>query len=259
LESDTTPKLTALLSRLLARRKATEATTEQTPDFSGKFHSTTASAIMTARLDMEALDIRTPFPEVIDFVITSGYSRIPVYDGSEDHIKGILYVKDLLPHAVQRDPAFSWQNLIRPAYFVPETKKIGSLLEELRAGHFHIAIVVDEFGCTSGLVTMEDILEEIVGDISDEYDEDKKQYICLPDGAFIFEAKILLADFFRLTNTDEEAFRDYTQGVETLAGMLLEIKEGFPRRREVIVYGQHRFQILETDDRRILKVKYTRQ
>ncbi|MDR3129670.1 MAG: CBS domain-containing protein [Tannerellaceae bacterium] len=242
----------------MTRRKTTDNSVEPLSKVP-KFHNTMASGIMTSRLDMETLDIQSSFPNVIDFVIRSGYSRIPVYEGTEDHIKGILYIKDLLPHTLHPDPDFRWQTLIRPAYFVPETKKIGNLLEELRTGHFHIAIVVDEFGCTSGLVTMEDILEEIVGDISDEYDDDKQPCIRLADGSFIFEAKTLLSDFFRLTGADETVFRDYTQGVETLAGMLLEMKESFPLRREVIIHDKYRFQILETDDRRILKVKYSLQ
>lgn len=138
----------------------------------------TADEIMTPRLDMEDIDIKTSFRTVVDFIIRSGYSRIPVYADSEDNIKGILYIKDLLPY-VEKPDTFRWQSLIRPAYFVPETKKIDDLLEEFRTSKIHMAIVVDEFGGTSGIVTMEDILEEIVGEISDEYDEDEKQFIRL--------------------------------------------------------------------------------
>lgn len=220
-----------------------------------KFYNKTADEIMTSRLDMEDLDIKANFKEVIDTIIKCGYSRIPVYSGTEDNIKGILYIKDLLPY-LDKPETFRWQSLIRPAYFVPETKKIDDLLEEFRTNKIHMAIVVDEFGGTSGIVTMEDILEEIVGEISDEYDEDEKQYIRLADGSYIFEAKIQLTDFFRATDTDPAEFEKITEEVETLAGLLLEIKGDFPRRREVIEYKNYRFQILEMDNRRILKVKF---
>ena len=220
-----------------------------------KFYNKTADDIMTSRLDMEDLDIKANFKEVIDTIIKCGYSRIPVYSGTEDNIKGILYIKDLLPY-LDKPETFRWQSLIRPAYFVPETKKIDDLLEEFRTNKIHMAIVVDEFGGTSGIVTMEDILEEIVGEISDEYDEDEKQYIRLADGSYIFEAKIQLTDFFRATDTDPADFEKITEEVETLAGLLLEIKGDFPRRREVIEYKNYRFQILEMDNRRILKVKF---
>lgn len=220
-----------------------------------KFYNKTADEIMTSRLDMEDLDIKANFKEVIDTIIKCGYSRIPVYSGTEDNIKGILYIKDLLPY-LDKPETFRWQSLIRPAYFVPETKKIDDLLEEFRTNKIHMAIVVDEFGGTSGIVTMEDILEEIVGEISDEYDEDEKQYIRLADGSYIFEAKIQLTDFFRATDTDPVDFEKITEEVETLAGLLLEIKGDFPRRREVIEYKNYRFQILEMDNRRILKVKF---
>lgn len=213
--------------------------------------------IMTPRLDMEDIDIKTSFRTVVDFIIRSGYSRIPVYADSEDNIKGILYIKDLLPY-VEKPDTFRWQSLIRPAYFVPETKKIDDLLEEFRTSKIHMAIVVDEFGGTSGIVTMEDILEEIVGEISDEYDEDEKQFIRLADGSLIFEAKILLTDFFRVIDADPTEFGKLTEEVETLAGLLLEIKGDFPRRREIIEYDDYRFQVLEIDNRRILKVKFNR-
>ena len=222
-----------------------------------KFYNKTADEIMTPRLDMEDIDIKTNFREVIDFIINSGYSRIPVYADSEDNIKGILYIKDLLPY-IEKPDTFRWQSLIRPAYFVPETKKIDDLLEDFRTNKIHMAIVVDEFGGTSGIVTMEDILEEIVGEISDEYDEDEKQFIRLADGSLIFEAKILLTDFFRVIGADPSEFGKLTEEVETLAGLLLEIKEDFPRRREIIEYNDYRFQILEIDNRRILKVKFNR-
>ena len=220
-----------------------------------KFYNKTANEVMTPRLDVEDLNIKASFPDVLRAVNESGFSRIPVYAENEDNIKGILYTKDLLPY-LEKPDTFHWQSLIRPAYFVPETKKIDDLLEEFRTNKIHMAIVVDEFGGTSGLVTMEDILEEIVGEISDEYDEDEKQYIHLADGSYIFEAKILLTDFFRVTHTSPSEFARLTEEVETLAGLLLEIKGDFPRRQEIIEYGDYRFQVLEVDNRRILKVKF---
>ncbi len=220
-----------------------------------KFYNKTADEIMTSRLDVEDIDLKTKFRAVVDFVMKSGFSRIPVYEDSEDNMKGILYLRDLLPY-LNKDDDFKWQTLIRPAYFVPETKKIDDLLEEFRANKIHMAIVVDEYGGTSGIVTMEDILEEIVGEIFDEYDEDEKQCIALPDGSFILKAKILLTNFFRMTDVDPEAFDDLTDEVETLGGLLLEIKDGFPQRKEVIAYKNYRFQILDLDNRRILKVKF---
>ena len=241
--------------------KALELTSKEIPEEKEmlaeiiKFYNKTADEIMTPRLDMEDIEIKTSFRNVIDFIIKSGYSRIPIYAESEDNIKGILYIKDLLPY-IEKPDTFRWQSLIRPAYFVPETKKIDDLLEEFRTNKIHMAIVVDEFGGTSGIVTMEDILEEIVGEISDEYDEDEKQFVRLADGSLIFEAKILLTDFFRVINTDPSEFGKLTEDVETLAGLLLEIKGDFPRRREIIDYGKYRFQILEMDNRRILKVKF---
>ena len=262
-----------LKSELLRRRKsdlsvdelskALERTATESPEEKVmlseiiKFYNKTANEIMTPRLDIEDLDVETPFRDVIDFVVKSGYSRIPVYEESEDDIKGILYIKDLLPHIEEPD-TFNWQSLIRPAYFVPETKKIDDLLEEFRTNKIHMAIVVDEFGGTSGLITMEDILEEIVGEISDEYDDDEKQFIHLADDSYIFEAKIQLIDFFRVIGANPNEFGKLTDEVETLGGLLLEIKGDIPNRRDVILYGKYRFQILEVDNRRILKVKFSR-
>ena len=222
-----------------------------------KFYNKSASEIMTSRVDVEDIDIKAEFCDVIDFIVKSGYSRIPVYEGTEDNIRGILYIKDLLPY-LQGTGDIEWQSLIRPAYFVPEAKKIDNLLEEFRTNKIHMAIVVDEFGGTSGIVTMEDILEEIVGEISDEYDEDEKQYIRQPDGSIIFEAKIPLTDFFRVINANPSEFGNLTDEVETLAGLILEIKGDFPERREVINYETYRFDILEVDKRRILKIKLER-
>ena len=220
------------------------------------FYHKTADEIMIPRLDMTAIDMKCDFKEVIDIVIQSGFSRIPVFEETEDNIKGILYVKDLLP-VIENPETIEWKNLIRSAYYVPETKKIDDLLEDFKTNKIHIAIVVDEFGCTSGLVTLEDIIEEIVGEISDEYDSDEKHFLRLPDGSYIFEGKIQLNDFFRETDMDEAEFGKLSEDVDTLAGLLLKIKGTLPRRREVIDYKQYRFRILEADERRVLKVKFS--
>jgi gliding motility-associated protein GldE len=218
-------------------------------------YNKTAVEIMTSRMDVADLDIKTSFKDVVSYIIEVGYSRIPVYAGNQDDIKGILYIKDLLPY-LDKHTEFRWQSLIRPAFFVPENKKIDDLLEEFRKTKTHLAVVVDEFGGTSGIVTMEDILEEIVGEISDEYDEDDSKFIRLADGSYIFDAKILLTDFFRTTDLDPKTFGKLTDEVDTLAGLILEIKGDFPKRKELIAFENYSFRILEMDKKRILKVKF---
>jgi len=256
--------LSALLSRIISPAdKSSGKTAHHYPSSEDNdmmtaiitFNDKTVNEIMTSRLYIEDIDIRSSFRSVIAFIIRSGYSRFPVYEESEDDIRGILYLKDLIPY-IDKPDSFRWQSLIRPAYFVPETKKIKDLLEEFRQKKMHMAVVVDEFGGTSGIVTMEDILEEIVGEISDEYDDDERPYRRLSDGSLIFEAKTLLTDFFRVVNIEPSEFGDLTEEVDTLGGLLLEIKEGFPQQKETIDYGNYRFKILEIDDRRILKVKF---
>jgi gliding motility-associated protein GldE len=219
-------------------------------------YNKTAVEIMTSRMDVADLDIKTSFKEVIQYVIEVGYSRIPVYANNQDNIKGILYIKDLLPY-LDKHAEFRWQSLIRPAFFVPENKKIDDLLEEFRTTKIHLAVVVDEFGGTSGIITMEDILEEIVGEISDEYDDEESKFSRLADGSYIFDAKIVLTDFFRTTGLDSKSFGKLTDEAETLAGLILEIKGDFPAEKEVVTYEQYTFQILEMDKKRILKVKFT--
>ena len=169
-----------------------------------RFGGETAKEVMTSRLDVVDLDIRTPFKDVLQCIIENAYSRIPIYSENRDNIKGILYIKDLLPHLNKVD--FRWQSLIRPAYFVPETKMIDDLLRDFQANKIHIAIVVDEFGGTSGIVTMEDIIEEIVGEIHDEYDDEERTYAVLNDHTWVFEAKTQLTDFYKITKVDEEVF-----------------------------------------------------
>ena len=220
-----------------------------------RFGGETAKEVMTSRLDVVDLDIRTPFKDVLQCIIENAYSRIPIYSENRDNIKGILYIKDLLPHLNKVD--FRWQSLIRPAYFVPETKMIDDLLRDFQANKIHIAIVVDEFGGTSGIVTMEDIIEEIVGEIHDEYDDEERTYAVLNDHTWVFEAKTQLADFYKITKVDEEVFDEVAGDSDTLAGLLLELKGEFPALHEKVTYDHYEFEVLEMDNRRILKVKFT--
>ncbi len=220
-----------------------------------RFGGETAKEVMTSRLDVVDLDIRTPFKDVLQCIIENAYSRIPIYSENRDNIKGILYIKDLLPHLTSVD--FRWQSLIRPAYFVPETKMIDDLLRDFQANKIHIAIVVDEFGGTSGIVTMEDIIEEIVGEIHDEYDDEERTYAVLNDHTWVFEAKTQLTDFYKITKVDEEVFDEVAGDSDTLAGLLLELKGEFPALHEKVTYDHYEFEVLEMDNRRILKVKFT--
>ena len=231
---------------------------EESPMLEGiiRFGEETAKSVMTSRLDMVDLEIDTPFPEVLECIVENAYSRIPIYEESRDNIKGVLYIKDLLPY-LKGGADFRWQNLIRPAYFVPETKKIDDLLHDFKANKVHIAIVVDEFGGTSGIVTMEDIIEEIVGEIRDEYDDEERLFTKSEDGAYIFEAKILLSDFYKVLRIDPEEFDDAAGDADTLAGLLLELKGEFPSLHERLQFGGLTFEVMAMDVRRILKVKVT--
>lgn len=223
-----------------------------------RFGEETAKEVMTSRLDMVDLEIDTSFPDVIKCVVDNAYSRIPVYEESRDNIKGILYIKDLLPF-IDKGEDFKWQNLIRPAYFVPETKMIDDLLRDFQANKIHIAIVVDEFGGTSGLVTMEDIIEEIVGEINDEYDEEEHNYVKLSDNVYVFEGKTLLADFYKIVDVDSDEFEEAAGDSDTLAGLVLELKGEFPALHEIIRYKDFVFEVLEMDAHRIVKVKVTKK
>ena len=219
-----------------------------------RFGDETAKEIMASRQDVVALDFRSPFPDVLHCIVENNYSRIPVYQNSIDNVRGILYIKDLLPH-LAKPSTFRWQSLIRPPYFVPETKKIDDLLREFQANKVHIAIVVDEFGGTSGLVTLEDILEEIVGEINDEYDEEEKNYVRINANTYVFEAKTLLSDFYKVLRLDDDTFEEIEGDADTLAGLMLELKGDFPAVHEKLEYKNFTFEILELDERRISKVK----
>ena len=211
--------------------------------------------VMTSRQDIVGLDIKKTFDDVLKSVTENNYSRIPVWQNTQDNIRGVLYIKDLLPH-IDKPKNFRWQSLIRSAYFVPETKKIDDLLREFQQNKVHIAIVVDEFGGTSGLITLEDILEEIVGEINDEYDEEEMQYTKLTYNTYVFEGKTQLTDFARLLNLDDDMFDDIEDS-DTLAGLLLEIKGDFPSIHEVLKFKNLTFEVLKKEQRRISRVKVT--
>lgn len=219
-----------------------------------RFGDETVREIMTSRQDIVDLNITASYREVLQLIVSNKYSRVPVYQDTGDNIRGVLYVKDLLPH-LGKPSSFRWQTLIRPAYFVPETKKVDDLLSNFQKTHVHMAIVVDEFGGTSGIITMEDIIEEIVGEINDEYDDDSRQYTRLNKNTYIFEGKTQLADFNRLLDIDDDYFDDMKGEADTLAGLLLELKGEFPAEGEVLTAKDFSFEIIEMDNRRILKVK----
>lgn len=221
-----------------------------------RFGDETAKEVMTSRQDIVGLDITETYGEVLKCVIENNYSRIPVYQENADNIRGILYIKDLLPH-LSKPSSFRWQSLIRPPYFVPETKKIDDLMREFQENKIHIAIVVDEFGGTSGLVTLEDILEEIVGEINDEYDDDGKNYSKLNYNTYIFEGKTLLSDFCKVLNINDDEFAEVEGDADTLAGLLLEIKGDFLSIHEKVEYKNYSFEIMGIEERRISKIKVT--
>lgn len=221
-----------------------------------RFGDETAKEVMTSRQDIVDIDINSSFQDVLNCIVENNYSRIPVYQDNDDNIRGVLYIKDLLPH-LSKPVSFRWQSLIRPPYFVPETKKIDDLLREFQDNKVHIAIVVDEFGGTSGLVTLEDILEEIVGEINDEYDEDDKTYAKLNYNTYLFEGKTLLSDFCKILQVDDDEFADDEGDADTLAGLLLELKGDFLTMHEKIDYKHYSFEVMALEGRRISRVKVT--
>lgn len=220
------------------------------------FGEETVGEIMTPRLDVVAVDLHDSFEDVMDCIVKNNFSRVPVTDEMQDRVKGVLYAKDLLPFRNEK-PDFNWQQLIRQAFFVPESKMIDDLLREFQRSKVHIAVVVDEYGSFSGIVTMEDILEEIVGEINDEFDEEEKTYIQLDDTHFIFEGKTPIADFFEIIHMKEEDFQDEIGEAETLAGFVLELMNEFPQKHQKTSCRQLSFEVLALDKRRISKIKVT--
>jgi putative hemolysin len=219
-----------------------------------KFGSKSVSEIMHSRLDMVVVDFDSNFNEVLEIIRTSGFSRMPVYSETLDQIKGILYIKDLLAH-ITKGESFKWQTLIRLPFFVPETKKIDDLLEEFQKSKVHLAIVVDEFGGTSGLVTLEDILEEIVGDIADEFDVEEKSFTKIGPNEFLFDGKTLLNDFYKIVDLEDDIFKDVKGDADTLAGLILELTGEFPVLNETVLCKNFTFEIEAVDRRRIKEIR----
>ena len=221
-----------------------------------RFGDETVREVMTSRQDIVALNINSSFSDVLKSIVENNYSRIPVYQNNDDNIKGVLYIKDLLPH-LTKPTSFKWQTLMRPPHFVPETKRLDDMMKDFKENKVHIAIVVDEFGGTSGLITLEDILEEIVGEINDEYDEEDTSYSKLNYNTYVFDGKTLLSDVTRILEVDDDYFSEIEGDADSLAGLLLEIKGDFPTMHERIEYRNFMFEILKVDGRRISKVKIT--
>ena len=220
------------------------------------FGNTDTKQVMKNRMDIFALSDDQSFKEIIPEIIENGYSRIPVYKENIDHITGILYVKDLVPYIDQED--FNWTELKRDAYFVPENKKLDDLLTEFKEMKMHLAIVVDEYGGTSGLISMEDIIEEIVGEISDEFDDEDMIFSKLDEHTYVFEGKTPLKDFYKaVMPEDPQLFEDAKGEAETLAGFLLEISKGFPKKKEILSFHNYAFTIEAFEGKRIKQIKLT--
>lgn len=219
-----------------------------------KFGGKNVSEIMTPRIDVVDIDSDSSFTSVLKLIKETGYSRIPVYQGNQDNIKGVIYAKDLLPYLDKNDD-FDWLPLVREPIIVPEGRMIDDILEDFRKNKVHIAIVIDEYGCTQGIVTLEDILEEIVGEINDEYDEDEKYFTRISPDTFVFQGRTQLNDFYRIAGIDEDTFKEVEEDAETIAGLLLNIKQDFPVAEEVIEYGGCAFTVEKVDKHRIESVR----
>jgi len=246
------------LERELESAKGTLSTREEKEMIRGlvKFGNIMVKQIMCPRMDMAAVDIALNYQQLQDYISTCGFSRIPVYKESADKIEGVLNIKDLFPF-YNKEKDFHWQQLIRTVEFIPETKLIEELLREFQLKHLHMAIVVDEYGGTAGLITMEDVIEEIVGDIHDEYDDDEKPYAQLSENSYLFEGKISLVDFYKAINLDKDVFDEVKGESETLGGLLLNINSDLPRLGDEITYEGYIFKIDAVNSKRILRVKVT--
>jgi gliding motility-associated protein GldE len=219
-----------------------------------KLGKTEVVQIMTPRIEMSSIPSNIPFSEVIEFVLEFGYSRIPIHKESADNVIGILYIKDLLPHLKQSDE-FQWLDLMRKPFFVPENKKIDNLLQEFRSMKMHLAVVVDEYGGASGIVTLEDILEEIVGDITDEFDDDQVEYKRMEDGSFAFEGRTSLKDFYKIMDIDGDEFERIKGDAETIGGFIVEQAGRILKNKESITQGDIKLTVIASDKRRIKWVK----
>lgn len=245
------------LSQALELTASDETTTDEQKILEGivSFGNTDTKQVMSPRIDIFALEISETFAEVYAKIIDKGYSRIPVYRDNIDQIEGVLFVKDLLPHIDKQD--FDWITLLREPFFVPENKKLDNLLKDFQAMKSHLAIVVDEYGGTSGLVSLEDVIEEIVGDISDEFDDEDINFSQIDDRNYLFEGKINLKDFYRIVDVNEEAFEEQKGEAETLAGFILEISGNFPVKGQKIAFENCLFTIEVVDKKRIKQIKVT--
>jgi gliding motility-associated protein GldE len=245
------------LSQALELTATGETSTEEQKILEGivSFGNTDTKQVMSPRIDIFALEIMESFDVIYQKIIEKGFSRIPVYRDNIDHIEGVLFVKDLLPYINTNE--FDWKTLIREPFFVPENKKLDNLLKDFQSMKSHLAIVVDEYGGTSGLVSLEDVLEEIVGDISDEFDDEPFNFNKIDDQNYIFEGKINLKDFYRIIEVDEEVFEIKKGEAETLAGFILEILGNFPKKGQKISFENCLFTIESVDKKRIKQIKVT--
>ena len=245
------------LSQALGLTSTEDTTSEEQKILEGivSFGNTDTKQVMSPRIDIFALEINETFGEIYSKIVEKGYSRIPVFKESIDHIEGVLFVKDLIPHINKKE--FDWNQLMREPFFVPENKKLDDLLKEFKSKKSHLAIVVDEYGGTSGLVSLEDVIEEIVGDISDEFDDENLNYSQIDDKNFLFEGKTNLKDFYRIVDVNEEMFESSKGEAETLAGFILEILGNFPKREQKINFSNVRFTIEAVDKKRIKQLKVT--
>lgn len=245
------------LSQALELTNQSETTQEEQKILEGivTFGNTEVRQVMSPRIDIFAIEIGERFAEIIDEIVEKGYSRIPVYKESIDHIEGVLFIKDLIPYIDEME--FNWQKLIRKPFFIPENKKLDNLLKEFQVMKNHLAIVVDEYGGTSGLVSLQDILEEIVGDISDEFDDENIIFSQIDDKNYLFEGKISLKDFYRIIDVNGVEFEEQKGEAETLAGFVLEISGNFPKKMQKITFSNYVFTVESLDKRRIKQIKVT--
>jgi gliding motility-associated protein GldE len=245
------------LSQALEMTSSDDTTSEEQKILEGivSFGNTDTKQVMSPRIDIFALEIEESFAEIYPKIIEKGYSRIPVFRENIDHIEGVLFVKDLIPHIHKKE--FNWNSLLREPFFVPENKKLDDLLKDFQSMKSHLAIVVDEYGGTSGLVSLEDVIEEIVGDISDEFDDENISYSQIDEKNFLFEGKINLKDFYRIVNVDEEAFDDRKGEAETLAGFILELLGNFPKKGQKIHFSTVKFTVEVVDKKRVKQLKVT--
>lgn len=247
------------LSQALEMTDYSETTEDEQKILEGiaSFGLTEVSQVMTPRIDIFAISVNESLNEILPKIIENGYSRIPVYNENIDEIEGLLFIKDLLPYLNKN--FFNWKTLVREAYFIPENKKLDDLLKDFQTKKKHLAIVVDEFGETSGIISLEDILEEIIGEITDEFDEDEEMFTKLDENNYIFDGKISMKDFYRIVPIDQDIFETERREAESLAGFILEQTEIFPKVNDCITFANCKFTIMQVNKRRLQQIKVTIQ